>query len=145
MRRLFAAAVLISMAALAACGDKEDEMVDQERVESVAAEARASIDKLAALVGSRPQVQDDVMTDCVPGDRESGTMLSYGVKVSITDDALDRLSSEIADSFEGDGWTVKRETYSNRVRFQRGNATIGATIFPGRGFAVVSGSGGCVK
>jgi hypothetical protein len=43
-----------------------------------------------------------------------------------------------------DGWTVKKKTQSNQVRFQRGSSTIGATTFPDKGFAIVSGSGGCV-
>jgi hypothetical protein len=74
-------------------------------------------------------------------------MLSYGVQVQVevTGDALARLESDIADCFAADGWDVKPSVSSNRVRFQRGSTTIGATIAPEKGLAVVSGSGGCVE
>jgi hypothetical protein len=144
MRRLFTAVALTCLMTLAACGGKEDDMVDMQKAESVAAKARADIDALAAMVGSEPQVQDDTLTDCVPGDRESGKMLSYGVQVQVADDALEHLASDVSERLAGEGWTVKKDTQSNQVRFQRGSSTIGATIFPDKGFAIVSGSGGCV-
>lgn len=138
--------MLVGLLALAACGsDTEDDVAELKKAESVAAKARTDIDSLGAMVGSGAEVEDDTLTDCVPGDRQSGKMLSYGVRVQVTNDALDRLGTEVADRLEGEGWTVNREISSNRVRFQRGSSTIGATIFPDKGFAIVSGSGGCVR
>ncbi|MRK00293.1 hypothetical protein GEV27_02040 [Aeromicrobium sp. S22] len=66
----------MGLLAPAACSNKEDDMVDIKKAESVAAKARADIDSLAAMVGSDAEVEDDTLTDCVPGDREPGKMLS---------------------------------------------------------------------
>lgn len=94
-----------------------------------------------ALVGTEPDVEQDVITDCVPGDKHSGRTLDYAVRVKIDADAFERLDTEIAARYDADGWTVKHDTGSNRVRFQQGSAT----VFADKGFAVVSGSGGCVE
>jgi hypothetical protein len=143
MRSLAAAAVVIVMMTAAACTSKEN-TVDMTEVEKVAASARADIDELAGLVGTDPEVVQDVIGDCIPGQDNSGLTLDYAVRVQVTDGASARLESEIADRFAAEGWTVKHDTSSNRVRFQRGSATIGATVFAEKGFAVASGSGGCV-
>jgi hypothetical protein len=135
--------LVIAAMTVSACTGKEN-TVDMTNAEKVAVQARSAIDELAALVGSNPEVLDDTLTDCTPGDRDSGKILSYGVRVQVTDGAFTRLESEIADRFAAEDWTVKPSPSSNRVRFQRGSATIGATIAPEKGFAVVSGSGGCV-
>jgi hypothetical protein len=140
---LAATILVIAAMTVSACTSTEN-TVHTTEVEKVAAEARADIDELAGLVGTDPEVLQDVIGDCIPGQDNSGLTLDYAVRVQITDGAYARLESEIADRFAAEGWTVKHDTSSNRVRFQRGSATIGATVFAERGFAVASGSGGCV-
>ena len=138
----------ITVTALAACGPKEDSM-SQPTAEEVAATARAEVDALAHKLGTDPQVRQDALDDCTPGDRDSGKILSYIVRVQVAEGAIDRLRGEIAEDLAGQGWTVKIDTNGaadtgESVRFQKGSATLGASVFDRDGYAVVLGSGGCV-
>jgi hypothetical protein len=147
MRRFIITAI-VCLAALGACGKQEDGM-DQKQVEAVAAEARSDIDALAAQLGTDPVKKQDVLSDCVPGDRDSGKLLMYTVRVTADDSAAGRLRGEISDDFAADGWTVKSEPsgpgVGETVAFQKGSATMSASVFADKGYAVVTGSGGCVK
>jgi hypothetical protein len=143
MRSLAASALVITMMTTAACTSRVH-AVDMTEVEKVASTARADIDELAGLVGTDPEVLQDVIGDCTPGRDNSGSTLDYAVRVQVTEGAYARLESKIADRFAAEGWTVEPSPSSNRVRLPRGSATIGATIVPEKGFAVVSGPSGCV-
>lgn len=146
MRRIVGVLALV-LVAVSGC-QKESGMDLQERAEARAAEARGYIDDLAERVGSDPDVRQDVLTDCVPGQEASGLDLAYTLHVRVEAGTADRLSGEIADHFEADGWIVKRDPVGDdgavSVRFQRGTFTMGANVSEADGRAAVSGSGGCV-
>lgn len=147
MRRVVGVLVLV-LVAVSGC-DKESGMELQERAEARAAEARGYIDELARQVGSDPEVRQDVLTDCVPGQEDSGLDLIYTLHVTVEVGTADRLRGEIADHFEADGWTVKRDPVGDdgavSVRFQKGTFTMGANVSEDVRWAAVSGSGGCVR
>lgn len=135
---------------LTGCGKEEDGMERQERAEARAAETRTHVDDLAARVGTAPQVAQDEIGDCVPGQDDSGLNPSYTVHVTIDDTSVARLTGEVADHFEAEGWTVKRDPVDPEnqivsVRFAKGEFTMGAKISEETGRAAVGGSGGCVK
>lgn len=145
---------LISLAlcalVLSGCGKQEDDMERQERAEARATEARGYIDDLASRVGTSPQVVQDELLDCVPGQDDSGIDLSYTVHVTVRDGAADRLRGEVAEHFAGQGWEVKPGTSdpeggSVSVRFAKDTFTMAANVNESTGRAAVIGSGGCVK
>ena len=136
-------AVVACLLATAACGEREKDMNGRD-IETVAAEARSYIDQLATAVGTDPEVQQDAITDCVPGQKESGKDLIYNVRVRVEPGALQRVLDDVAPDFEARGWDV-RQRGEDEVVFRKDNITMGATIFPDHGLAAVSGSGGCVK
>lgn len=137
-----AAAVACSISCAACAGDRDEK--DGRSIDSVAAEARGSIDELAAAVGTDPEVRQDTITDCVPGRRDSGKDLIYDVRVRVEPGALQRLLDEVAPELEAKGWDA-RQRGDSEVVFRRDNVIMGATVFPDQGLASVSGSGGCVK
>lgn len=144
--RLVTVAVLAAVT-LSGCAD--DDGSDERKAATVAAEARAHIDALAARVGSNPEPQEDTLTSCVPGNDSSGQMLSYSVRVTVDEDSVYRLRGEIADDLAAEGWTVKPRSSDSgvgeSVAFQKDATTMGASIFVDKGYASVSGSGGCVE
>lgn len=131
---------LCLLLATAACTTPEDTMKSQEEV---AAAARAEIDALAAKVGMDPVVKEDTLTDCVPGNDDSGKELIYSLHVKVEAGALGRLRTEIAPQYEADGWTVRQD--SDGVRFLKGDISMGAKTSDSSAVASVGGSGGCVK
>jgi len=148
MRRTVVALMLCGIV-LTGCG-KEDDMDLQERAEARAAEARTYVDDLAARVGTDPEVVQDELGDCVPGQEDSGIDLSYAVHVTVDDTAAERLRGEIADHFAAEGWDVKPDPADPAkdevsVRFAKGPFTMGANISTTAGRAAVSGTGGCVR
>ena len=148
MRRTLTALMLCGIV-LAGCG-KEDDMDRQERAEVRAEQARAHIDDLAARLGTDPQVVQDEMGDCVPGQEDSGLDASYTVHVTIDAGAAERLRGEIADHFAAEGWEVKRDPQDSdgdevSVRFAKDTFTMGANLSESAGKAAVGGSGGCVR
>ena len=145
---------LISLAlcalVLSGCGKQEDDMERQERAEARATEARGYIDDLASRVGTSPQVVQDELLDCVPGQEDSGIDLSYTVHVTVKDGAADRLRGEVAEHFASQGWEVKPGTRdpdgdSVSVLFAKDTFTMAANVSESAGRAAVIGSGGCVK
>ncbi len=143
-------ALAICGALLSGCGKEEDGMEQQERAEARAAQTRAHIDDLAARVGTAPQVVQDEIGDCVPGQEDSGLNPTYTVHVTTDDTSVDRLTGEVADHFAAEGWTVKRDPVDPEdgevsVRFAKEEFNMGAQISEKAGRAAVGGSGGCVK
>jgi hypothetical protein len=138
--RPFAAAALFSLL-LGGCGSNGP---DEQEVAARADAARMQIDRLAAAVGTNPEVRQDTITDCVPGRRDSGRELIYNIRVTVKQGALRRLLDEVAPAFDTKGWDVRRRDDSEVV-FQKNTITMGATIFADQGLATVSGSGGCVR
>src|SRR5690606_32034679 len=105
---------------------------------------------LAGRVGTAPEVVQDEMGDCVPGQEDSGIDLSYTVHVAVEAGAADRLRGEIADHFAAEGWEVKVDPVdpANQVvsiRFAKDTFTMGAKVSEKSGRAAVGGSGGCVR
>jgi hypothetical protein len=143
MRPALVITIIVLGLALGACGDKKEHQM--RTIDEVAAQARRDIDALAARLGSDPEVREDVITDCIPGRKDSGKDLIYTIHVTVKPGALDRLRSEIADELHSDGWTVKEDAGSDSVRFAKGGATMGASVWEDLGKASVGGSGGCVK
>jgi hypothetical protein len=143
MRPALVTVIIVLGLALGACGDTKEQQM--KTIDEVAAQARRDIDALAARLGSDPEIREDVITDCVPGRKDSGKDLIYTIHVTIKPGALDRLRNEIADELRSDGWTVKEDAGSDSVRFARGDATMGASVWEDLGKASVGGSGGCVK
>ena len=138
------AALTVLLTSLTACTSSEEPAVPDRDIETVAAEARTLIDELAGKVGQSPEVQQDTITDCVPGDRDSGKDLIYNVRVTVEPGTLDRVRSEVAEEYEQDGWDVRPRGSDNTV-FRKGQVTMGVTVFEDKGLAAVSGSGGCVR
>ncbi len=143
-------AVVVAVAALmvvTACdGGQEGEMGVKERAADRAVEVRATVDALAALLGTRPEVKQDELIPCEPGDRESLEPV-YIVHVPIEAGTLDRVRGEIADRYAADGWTVRRDAANGdsvSTRFLKGSSTVGVRVNEAVGNAVVGGSGGCV-
>ncbi|MRK00292.1 hypothetical protein GEV27_02035 [Aeromicrobium sp. S22] len=95
MRR-WSAVVLMCLLTMTACGDEEEKDMDGRSIDNVAQEARAFIDELAAAVGTDPAVQQDTITDCVPGQPDSGKDLIYNVRVSVGPGALQRVLDDVA-------------------------------------------------
>ncbi|MBC9226744.1 hypothetical protein GL325_10435 [Aeromicrobium sp. 636] len=148
MRRALVALMLCGIA-LSGCG-KEDDMDLQDRAEARAVEARAHVDDLAQRLGTDPEVVQDEITTCVPGQDDSGLDLIYTVHVTTGVDAAERLPGDIAEHFAAEGWQVKRdhrEPGSDEVslRFTKGTFTMGANLNTSNGRAAVGGSGGCVR
>ena len=140
-----AALVLVALlTTLTACTSSKEPSVPDRDIETVAAEARTLIDELAGRVGQDPEVQQDTITDCVPGDRDSGKDLIYNVRVTVEPGTLDRVRSDVAEEYEQDGWDVRPRGSDNTV-FRKGQVTMGVTVFEDKGLAAVSGSGGCVR
>lgn len=127
----------------AACASDKEDDVDRD-IEQVADEARSLIDELAAQVGTEPEVRQDTITDCVPGDSDSGKDLIYTVRVKVPGDASTRLRDDVAPAYEADGWTVRLRGDTD-LQLRRDNVTMGVTVFPDDGLAAVSGTGGCVR
>lgn len=143
MRLTLAITTIVLTTMLVACGnDKENQM---RSIDDVASQARRDIDALAAQLGTSPQVKQDVITDCIPGQEDSGKDLIYSVHVTIAPGALNRLKGEIADDLAARGWTVTRGPGPEEVSFAKGSATMGAAVREDLGLADVGGSGGCVK
>lgn len=148
MRRTLIFLALCAMI-LAGCGKEEDGMELQERAEARAAQSRTNVDELATLVGTSPTVAQDEMADCVPGDEDSGLEHLYTVHVTADDTTPERLNGEIADRYEAEGWTVKRDSVDPQnqvvsVRFAKDGFNLGVKFSAETGRATVGGSGGCV-
>jgi hypothetical protein len=150
MRRTLVALMLCGIV-LAGCGKEDgDDMELQERAEARATQARGHVDDLAGRVGTAPQVVQDELGDCVPGQEDSGIDLSYTVHVTVDEGAAERLRGEIADHFAAEGWEVKTDPVDPQnqvvsVRFAKDTFTMGAKVSQESGRAAVGGSGGCVK
>ncbi len=119
-------------------------MTLEDRAEQVADDARTHIDALAERVGTDPQVTQDVLTDCIPGQRDSGLELIYSIDVTIEPDAMARISSDVAETYRDDGWDV-RTRGRDEVVFERAGVTMSAIPAPSAGRASVGGTGGCVR
>ncbi len=138
-----AVAVAAAVLVIGGCAGAGDDEVERD-IERVAAQARSAIDELAAAVGTDPEVQQDVITDCVPGDKESGKDLVYDVRVKVAGDALAQVRGPVADRYRTEGWDVAERANQNTV-FRKDGITMGVTVFPDDGLAAVSGTGGCVR
>ena len=129
---------------LIACASKDQDTVDGRGIDEVANEARSFVDELAKNVGTAPSVAQDVITDCAPGQKDSGKDLIYSVRVDVAADTTERLQGAIRQEYESEGWTASVRK-DNDLRLSRDNVTIGATVFADQGVATVSGTGGCVR
>jgi hypothetical protein len=139
--------ITLSLLALAAAGctsEQEKQMQLEERAEQVAAGARTHLDALAREVGTDPEVTQDEITACVPGQRDSGLDLIYNIHVQTEPGAMDRVLTDVAPRYEADGWAV-RQRGDNNVVFERDNITMGALFSTDGARATVSGTGGCVR
>lgn len=138
----------VSLAGTAACNGSEDSgMSVEERANEQAVEVRQQVDDLAALVGSNPQVRQDEIGACEPGDDE-GLLLSYYVGVDVEPGSAERIRGEVAERYEAEGWTIRRDPPANgevSTRFLKGTFSLGAHINEEVGKATVGGSGGCVR
>lgn len=151
MKRITAIAIalLALVSTTSACTTKDNSMTSEQRIEEVAAAARADIDALATQLGTDPEVRQDTINVCGPED-DWGKSLGYILHVTVEDPdtAVELLRGEISDQLAADGWTVKPRPsgsahYGERVSFQKGTTTMGAAIFTEKHYAAVSGSGGC--
>ena len=141
MTRAGLSALLVVLLIAAGCGpDPEEIMHDQEEVARV---ARAEIDALADRLGTDPVVKQDTLTDCVPGDRNSGKSLIYIVHIKTPPGSLERLRTDIAAEYEATGWRVEQDPEG--TTFLKGGMSIGANVWDDIHTAAVGGSGGCVK
>ncbi|MBC9226743.1 hypothetical protein GL325_10430 [Aeromicrobium sp. 636] len=141
-------AALVVCVSLSGCGESGSEL--EKRAQGRAAELRTHVDDLAARVGTNPEVKQDATPYCVPGQEDSGLNPTYTVHVATDDTSVGRLTSDVADQLEADGWTVKRdpvdtETQEVGVRFAKGEFNLGVLINQEAGRASVGGSGGCVR
>ena len=141
--------LVITLAALAlvlaGCGDgQETPMTLEDRAEQVAADARTHMDALAQRVGTDPEITQDEIVDCIPGQRDSGLDLIYNIAVTTEPGAMDRVLADVVPDYEADGWTV-RQRGSDNVVFERDNVTMGARFSDDGTRATVGGSGGCVR
>lgn len=148
MRRAVLATAIIALT-IAGCG-KEDGMESDKQVQERAVALRTHIDDLAERVGTAPQVVQDEVGDCVPGDEDSGSEPTYTVHVTVDEGTADRLRGEIAEHFDARGWQVKHDPVDPgdrevTVRFAKGPFTMGASVNETAGRASVGGSGGCVR
>lgn len=141
--------VLTMVAALllmTACNE-EDEMGLQERAEERAAEARAHVDDLANRVGETGEVLMDELTDCVPGQEDSGIDLVYKLRVQTEGDP-EQLLDDVSGQMASEGWQVKRDPPADgtvSARFGKDGFSMSARVSTSSGLATVSGSGGCVQ
>ncbi len=148
--RLTLIAIAACALVLSGCSKEEDGMELEQRAEARAVELRALVDDLASRVGTDPEVKQDAKPYCEPGQEDSGLNPTYTVHVSTDDTSAARLTGEVADQLEADGWTVKRdpvdrETQEVRVRFAKGEFNLGVLISQEAARASVGGSGGCVR
>lgn len=149
MRVTVASVLALSLLVVSAgCRDGEEKQMDlQQRAEARAAEARAYVDELAALVGADPEVRQDDLTECELGG-SGGLDLIYSLRVTVEPGTAERVRGEIADRYEADGWTVRRDPVDGdevSTRFLKGTFAIGANVNERVGVASVGGSGGCVR
>jgi len=151
MRAVRLLALGLAVLVLAGCqSDAEREADLERRVEERAAQSRELIDDLAARVGTSPEVRQDEVADCVPGQDDSGRQPTYTVGVTIHPDAVARLTGEIADDLAADGWTVKRDPVDPEnkvvsVRFAKDVFTMGVRISEETKVATVGGSSECIR
>lgn len=136
--------VLLVAGLTAGCSSEENDMSDAT-IEEVAAESKQHIDDLAALLGTDPQVQQETITDCVPGQRDSGKEALYTVQVSVEPGTLERVRREVVPAYEAEGWTFVERPDGESIDFTRGRHRVGASVWEDRGVAAVTGSGGCVE
>lgn len=150
MKHLIAITIVVLSSATSACSTKDDSMTGEQRIQEVAAAARADIDALAAQIGTDPEITQDDIGDCTPGNSNSGQSLSYGVHVTVEDPqtAVDPLRGEISDQLAADDWAVTPDSTGSpntgeTVLFQKYATTMGASIFMEKQYASIGGSGGC--
>jgi hypothetical protein len=150
-RRWTAAATLGLVCALSACGAGSDtegsggsqvDGADSGQVEEVAAEARGYIDEVVAALGQDPEVRQDTLTDCVPGDTDSGQELIYAVHVT-TEGAKDAILESLREDWVGRGWSAEPGGAVD-LQLQKDTYSIAVTISETSGRAAVIGGGGCV-
>lgn len=146
MRRSMVLTMVAALLLMTACNE-EDEMGLQERAEERAAEARAHVDDLANRVGETGEVLMDELTDCVPGQEDSGIDLVYKLRVQTEGDP-EQLLDDVSGQMASEGWQVKRDPAADgtvSARFGKDGFSMSARVSTSSGLATVSGSGGCVQ
>ena len=146
MRRALVLGALTVAMLLTACNE-EDDMGLQERAEERAAQARAHVDDLARRVGQDPEIRMDELTDCIPGQEDSGIDLVYIVRVQTVGDS-ERVLDDVSNQMASEGWRVVRDPDSGgtvKARFGKDGFSMGARISTSSGLATISGTGGCVQ
>lgn len=135
---------LAGVVVLGGCGPGEEGR--QQRAEARAEQARVHVDDLVErLGGTEVEVVGDSIIDCLPPD--SGLEPYYAVRFTVVAEVADRLQSEIADDMESEGWTVRRDGYSDgetSARFWQDPFGMSA-IISDSGKATANGSSGCVE
>lgn len=141
---VWATALLMTGAVISGCG--ADEEGRERRADERAEQARVHVDDLVKqLGGTAVEVVSDDIGECLPP--ASGLEPNYAVRFTVGADAADRLQGEIAEDLEADGWTVRRDGYSDGetgMRFWRTPYAISSRISD-TGQATAVGSSGCVE
>jgi hypothetical protein len=144
--RLILLGLSLALALVASgCTSEADQRAElEERAEQVATEARTHMNALAREVGTEPEVTQDEITTCVPGQRDSGLELIYNIAVQTEPGAMERVLTEVAPRYEADGWAV-RQRGDDEVVFES-DTVLMSSLFSSDGTrATVGGTGGCVQ
>lgn len=153
--RTWAAGAVLALA-LAGCGSGSDgdsdgggestpgeggSDVGDTSAEAVAEEARGYIDELASSLGADAEVKQDTLTDCVPGDSDSGKELVYAVQVT-SEGGKEAVLSRVSREWEGRGWTVEPGSGTD-LRLSKDTFSMALTVSETSGRAAIVGGGGC--
>ena len=118
--------------------------MDQTDIDEIAQETRGYVDDLAGMIGTESEVVQDTVTDCVPGDSDSGKEVLYNLRVSTDPGTKERLLGEIRETWESRGWTAEPGGAVD-LRLSKDPFRMGATISSDGSRAAVGGSSGCVE
>jgi hypothetical protein len=143
-RRATVVALLVVLSTAGCGGDTGGADVDGTDMDEIAQETRGYVDDLAGMVGEDREVVQDTVTDCVPGDRDSGKEVLYNLQVSTGPGAKERLLGEIREAWESRGWTAEPGGAVD-LRLSKDPFRMGATISSDGSRASVGGSSGCVE
>jgi hypothetical protein len=146
MRRTLITVAIAALLLTTGCTE-EDGMDLQQRAEARAAEARVHVDDLANRVGETREVLMDELTDCVPGQEDSGIDLVYKLRVQTEGDP-EQLLDDVSGQMAGEGWEITRDPAGDgtvSARFGKDGFSMSTRVSTSSGLATISGSGGCVQ
>jgi hypothetical protein len=142
-RRATTLALLVALSTAGCGGDTGGAGVDETDMDEIAQETRGYVDDLARMVGEDREVVQDTVTDCVPGDSDSGKEVLYNLRVTTGPDAEERLLGEIRKTWESRGWSAEPGGVVD-LRLSKDSFRMGATLSTDGSRASVGGSSGCV-